>query len=176
MAQCTATAKRTGTRCTRPAGIYPVCATHGQNGRTRIAAQRKYAITEATALVEKMDHEPMQDVATQILILAQEARDLLDILGDRVAELPSFSTTDKLGAESVSAVLGALQSQQRETGRLLIAIAKLGLEDRRVRASEENVQRMASALTATLADIRLGLTHELQMEIRALFSEKIHDV
>ena len=82
---------------------------------------------------------------TQILTLAAEARTLTDILRSRVAELETLSTTDKLGAESISAVLGAYQRQLQHTGQLLIAIAKLGLEDRRTRVAEENVQRVADS-------------------------------
>ena len=169
--QCTATSSRTGERCKRAAlRGSNICTSHGVNSRTRIAAKRRVALAEATALVEAQGVEPMTDVATQILVLASEARSLLDILAARVAELESFSSTDKLGSESISAILGAYQSQQEKTGRLLIAIAKLGLEDRRTRVAEADHRRLVQAVQEGVYSDQT-LTHEQKQEIlRSIFA------
>jgi len=123
-----------------------ICTSHGANSRVRIAAKRRLATTEALALVETLDLQPMEDIPGQILTLASEARALLDILHSRVTELQSLSNVDKLGQESISAVLGAYQAQMKQTGALLISIAKLGLSERRLAVAEADTLKLATAV------------------------------
>jgi hypothetical protein len=108
----------------------------------------------------------MEDVPTQILTLAAEARQLTDVLKGQVATLQAdqMTNTDKLGVESVSALIGAYERQLQHTGQLLIAIAKLGLEDRRTRVAEGDHRKLWQAVVAGVNQCEPALSHDQQNE------------
>lgn len=153
--RCTAKAKQTGERCKRrpiPGGR--VCVMHGGAiPAVRAAAERRRADAEATALLEEVmwnpDAAPVTDPVEALAALAGKAQHALDVLGAQVT------------ANGVDGAAGLAWSRtMKELRQMLEGLERLGLEDRRVRISEQTGALLASVVRTVLE--RIELTDEQQ--------------
>lgn len=152
--RCTALARTTGERCKRrpiPGGT--VCVKHGGGApAVRAAAERRRAQAEATALLEvvwNLDAAPVTDPVEALAALAGKAQHALDVLGAQV------TTTGLDGPAGL-----AWSRTMKELRAMLEGLERLGLEDRRVRISEQTGQMLAAVVRTVLE--RINLTAEQQ--------------
>ena len=175
MSQCSAH-NRQGKPCGRQAMTGgAVCDLHGGKspGARQRAAQRR---AEAGALraLDREGVEPVRDPVGALQQLAGEVLRLKDILAERVAELQSWRYESRLGAEQLRAELGLLERAQDRAGRLLLDLAKLGLDERAARLTEQQAALMAASVRAALAacglEDRIDLLAAIADEMRTVGS------
>lgn len=148
--QCTAMSKRSRERCRRrpiPGG--KVCVMHGGAApAVRAAAEMRRTQAEATALLEVVwnpDAAPVADPVEALAALAGKAQHALDVLGAQV-------TTQ--GLDGPAGV--AWSRTMRELRQMLEGLERLGLEERRVRISEQAGQELASMVRRVLEQLDLS--------------------
>lgn len=151
-----------------------VCPTHGGRApQVRKAAHQRLAESRALRVLDREGVEPVTDPVDALARLAAEAVGLKDLLGQRVAELSDdgWVSRTKLGAEQASAWLSAYERAVERTGKLLVDLARLGLDERAVRLSEAQGRMIAQVLSAALdacglsdrADVRAALADQLRL-------------
>lgn len=150
MAQCTATANRSGKQCKR--GAAPgctVCSKHGASApQVRAAGQRRLAEQRARAVVGQLGFGPVGDPIEQLELIAGETIALKDVLRRRVEELESIRWRGE--SEQTRAEVTVYTQLLRDSATILEKVARLGLEDRKVRVREEQAAMLKAALLATL--------------------------
>jgi hypothetical protein len=175
--QCKATSKQSGERCKRR--VSPgatVCAIHGGKAPQVIAkAQERLVEAESRVLLERLGApDSLGNPVDELLAIGAEARSWLTVLRERVSELNSLTSTDKLAVERERAVVTLYERALDRTGRLLAELVKLNLDARRVAIDEMQTEMIFRALTAALATLpkqyqepaRLALVAALREEDR----------
>lgn len=147
--QCTAASKRSGVRCRAWAvEDMTVCRMHGGSSpQAREAARQRRTAAEATALLESVwdpNAAPVRDPVEALAALAGKAEHALDVLGARI------TVGDLEGATGV-----AWSRTMRELRQMLEGLERLGLEDRRVRLSEQMGQMLAGVVRSILSQLQL---------------------
>lgn len=141
--------KRSGERCRRAAALgQRVCASHGSKSPQAVAAaEKRRADAEATALLEVVwdpDAAPVTDPVEALAALAGKAQHALDVLGAQVT------------ANGLDGPAGVAWSRtMRELRQMLEGLERLGLEERRVRISEETGALLASVVRTVLDRLEL---------------------
>lgn len=79
----------------------------------------------------------------------------MEIIGERVEELRAMRYDSKAG-EQLRAEVGAYERAMASTGRLLVDLARLGLDERQVRISEAMATVVNGVIRASLAEIGLS--------------------
>ena len=157
-------------RAGNPCGRYAIsggttCPTHGGSApQVRLAAQRRLATQEATAIVAAYPHEPIDDPGTALLTVAAEYVALKDELGRRAAELESLAVKDRHGAEQVAAVLTGYMHALDSVSDVLVKINRLGLENRRVMIAESDYRALVAGLKSGLDEACRSLDPPLSHE------------
>ncbi len=150
---------REGT-CERQAGAgtdhkgYGRCSWHGgssPNGSQSAAAQRMQAETDR--LLHKYDAPAVTDHLEALQRLAGRALALEEVIGERVNALRSIRYTDEKGAEQLRAEVAVLERAMDRAGRLLVDIARLNIEERLARVTEQQAEMVKKALGKTLAEM-----------------------
>jgi hypothetical protein len=142
--RCRAISKRSGERCRRfpaPGGV--VCHFHGGATKAaKAAAKRRVAEAQAEALLKVIwdpDAAPVEDTLTAMKKLAGQLTHAVDVLGGRLAG-------DQLD-DATSVAWGRVL---RELRQLLVAMERLGIEQRLVELEAAKVRMVATALQAAL--------------------------
>lgn len=173
--RCPATNRR-GSQCGRfLAEGEVVCRFHGGAAPAALvkAAQRR-AEARALAILADLDHvEPCSDPVGDLLGIAGQSVKLCDLLRGVVAQLEEVSYRGGIGAgqEQLRGELAAYLSALQRAESVLSRVVGLGLEERRVRVSERQVEVLAAAVDAALR--RLGLDAGQQASARLLLAEEI---
>lgn len=163
--RCTAKSKSTGDRCKRQAiAGGTVCRTHGgkapqvaEAARRRLMAAEageqlaRLGVTIETTPVEVLE-AMLYEAAGNVTVLRHLAADLgLDVYGDLYHENGSPS------GRALPHVLVVMYNDERDRlAKLAEACFKLGLDERRVRLAEAQVERFLTAVTAAVTDAGLG--------------------
>ena len=79
----------------------------------------------------------------------------MEILGERVEELRSVRYSTKAG-EQLRAEVGAYERAMAAAGRLLVDLARLGLDERQVRISEQQAALVNQVIRRVLAEVGLS--------------------
>ena len=155
-----------------------VCSAHGSRSPQALKAAAVRSITaKAAALVSANGIEPTTDPVEALLMVSGEMSALSSGLRERVAALGDITVTDKLGAQYVAAELSAYQSALRELGRILVAINRLGLMERRIDIEAERVRIMHEAVRRAIwsdaagvedYDAGVRIMQAIDVELRAL--------
>lgn len=149
--QCTATSKRSGGRCKKPAmrgGT--VCLAHGGGaGQVRHAAAVRVAETETLAALASMKIVPVDDPLTELAKLAGEVLAWRDLLRARVARLAAPGYTGAIG-EQIRADVALYVAALERTEHVLVAIARCRIDERLARISERQADIVLTALDAGL--------------------------
>ena len=148
--RCTAFSRTSGERCKRhPTPGQHVCASHGAKSPQAIAAaRRRRDEAEATALLEVLwnpDAAPVTDPVEALAALAGKAQHALDVLGAQVT------------AGGLDGPAGVAWSRtMRELRQMLEGLERLGLEERRVKISEDIGHLLASVVRRVLDQLALS--------------------
>ena len=147
--RCTATSKQSGERCGRAAIVGgSVCKIHGGGSpQVQAAANRRLVEQEATKELAKVEVRPIGDPIVALGDLAAESLAILEVAKANAA-----------GAEVDSAWMAMLERSMERAGKLLEACGRLGLEERRVRLEEAQLDLAAAVVMGVLR--RAGLDPE----------------
>jgi hypothetical protein len=174
--RCTAKS-RSGERCKRAAVIGAViCHMHGGNAPQVRAAAARRALQEDAArrLGHLMDNAtPVEDPVGALMELGGKVQALVAALEQHVADLEHIGTIpggrwgDQIAPE-IGAYLGAI----REAERVLSSLARLNLDERRVRLDERRAELVQLVIERVLAqhgvdpdafDVRASVARQLQL-------------
>ena len=165
--------------CRKPAGWgtdhvgIGACRLHGGSTRNhRVSAARRATEYEARALLERLGQpEPLGDPVEELLALGAEVRSYLTVLRERLAELREFSSEDVAAIDREKALVRLYGDGLDRTHRVLADLARLGLDERRVRVRE--AQAGALLVAVARAFDRLGLDAAQQRQARQLIAAEL---
>jgi hypothetical protein len=175
--KCTATAKRSGRRCTHyPMKGSTVCAQHGGKApQVMAAAERRLVDAEASAIVRRLladpDAAPVFDPAWELARIAGRMGHAVDVLGDRVNEIDAAGKIEYRDANLVRRLNVLVEAWERLLGeyrRTLTDMTRLGIEARMSGRMEDRVAQVhGDALYRVLARIldQVQLTPEQQSRV-----------
>jgi hypothetical protein len=169
--------KRDGT-CTLPAGWgtdhvgYGPCRKHLGNTPTVIrGAERQRVDDQARKALEGFtDFAPVHDPVERLRLLAGRAEAWMTALEVKVAELTSLRYSTKT-AEQIRGEIQLYERAMAATGKVLVDLARLNLDERAVRLQEAQVMLVAGALSQALDES--GLPAEQQQAIRVRVAELV---
>lgn len=152
--------------CQRPAGWgtdhlgFGPCRTHGGNTKNhRTAALRG----QAERVLADLHAPPVDNPLTELARITGQVVAWKDGLADRVNELTSLRySTD--GGEQLRSEVALFERALDRCERFLTAMAKLNIDERLTRISEQQAALVNQAVIAALQD--LGLPAEQQQEAR----------
>jgi len=149
--RCTAR-NRQGERCGRAAAPGAlVCAMHGGKApQVRRRAAQRQAEAAARRFVDFHGAPAVNDPVGALAQLGGEALALKDALAETVSDLAEVRSTGRVG-EQVRGELQALLAAMSQCERLLVALAKLDLDERRVRLDEVRAALVAGVIERVLA-------------------------
>lgn len=152
--QCTATAKSTGNRCTRPVvrGAR-VCRFHGGKApQVKAAATLRLAEEEARKGLARLDAEPVSDPFTALSELAGQAVAWKDQLAAKVNELTTIRYEAMgAGTEQLRAEVALFERALDRCASVLGLIAKLNIDERMARINERQAEAVIRAVDAAIA-------------------------
>ena len=164
---------RFGRRCTQsPMFGQRVCRMHGgASPQARHAAMLRVAESEARAIVAELEIEPCDDPLKALSMLAGEVLAWRDVLREQVRRLSDLASTDEFGVERARSVIELYERALDRCGRVLVAIAKLNLDERMVKLSEAQGALIAEVIEGTLTE--LGLDPAQQERGRTIASKHL---
>jgi hypothetical protein len=170
---------RQGEPCGNPAGKNTDhfgagnCANHG--GAT--PSGRVHALNEqAQRLLYKHDAAPVRDPLEALQRLAGRALALEQTIGQLVNDLTSirYESGGESGGEQLRAEVAVLERAMDRCGKLLVDIAKLNIEERMARVTEEQARIVSDALAVTFRE--MGLPAEQQRDAQARLGRHLRAV
>lgn len=160
--RCSAIARRTGERCRKfPIRGANVCRSHGGAApQVRRAAHRRLAEAEAARLVAQEGSSPTRDPIEALLRVCGEMESLSTALRNRVANLSDITNTDRTGAQDTVAELQAYERSLDRLARTLVAINRLGLEERRIAIQQRKADLLRECVTRAVFSAQADLSYE----------------
>jgi hypothetical protein len=104
---------------------------------------------EAARLLYQRDAPPVTDPLSALQRLAGRAAAWEDIIGEKVNEMRSIRYSTE-GGEQLRAEIAVMERAMDRLGKLLVDIAKLGIEDRLAGVRESTARMLEEALAAAL--------------------------
>ncbi len=92
---------------------------------------------------------------------------LKDAMADQVSRLEDMTTTDRMGAENVSAVLAAYERGLERVAHTLTAINRLDIMARRVNVEQVQAELLVEALKRAVHDPVARLTYDQAQAVLA---------
>lgn len=164
---CNAQKKQGPGLCRKPAGWgtnhagIGNCRLHLGNARNhRTAAFNEQAKRE----LARLDVPAVDDPLTELKKLAGQVVAWKDALSDKVNELTAIRFTDDKGSEQLRSEIALFERAMDRCASVLSVMAKLNIDERLAAVNEQQVELVATALQASLAE--LGLDKEQQEEAR----------
>ena len=148
--RCAATSKRSGQRCKRrPSPGAKTCYIHG--GRTALASLR---VIEEQALAElaRLDLPPVEDPLSELARVCAQVLAWKDSMAGKVNKLDELRYEGKgdAGGEQLRAEVALWERALDRCERFLTAMARLNIDERLTRISEERAELIISVLSAAL--------------------------
>ena len=150
-------------RCRKHFGNAPNVIKAAENERVEQQARR--------ALEGITDFEAVTDPVERLQLLAGRAEKFMEIVGDRVAELESMRYETEMGGEQLRAEIAVYERAMINAGRLLVDLAKLNLDERAQRISEQTARLVNGIILGALADA--GLTEEMREAVRPAIARRL---
>lgn len=179
--QCTARAKGTGERCRRaPIRGATVCFVHGGMApQVRAKAARRLEVEEVEAEIRNaLAFESLDGVSNPVEILSELAARALATERALSARVNELAADDRLryraagaGTEQLRAEVGLWERWHKQAASLVETLAKLNLDERRVRLTEAQGNLVAEVLRAIFA--RLALSPAQQALIPVVVPEEL---
>jgi hypothetical protein len=133
-----------------------VCRTHGGAApQVRAAAERRQAEAAARRVLAELSVEPVTDPFTALMRLAGQVVSWQEATAALVNELESVRYRAANGAEQLRAEISLYERSMDRAVTVLAAIAKLGIEERLVRVTEQQGALVAQVIRAILGELRL---------------------
>jgi len=183
MAQCNGTTHRHGEPrpCAQPAMKgQTVCKSHGglapQNmaaAARRIAEQKAQALLDGTPLWNP-DATPTTDPVSELGLLAGQLRDLRDKLGAQIEAKDECPCCGRGDYDHVTTSM--FKTVLRESGSLLTNMARLGLEDRRIKIEERKVDMVIVAVMAGLNAAGIADDEPKMLAARQAVVSRMHEL
>lgn len=170
--KCKAHKTSTGAPCGAWAMVgSTVCVAHGGAApQVRAKAAQNIAAAKATRALEGLkDYEAITDPIERLQLLAGRAERFMAIVGARVEELTSMRYRTE--SEQLRAEVGVYERAIASTGKLLVDLARLNLDERAVRLQEAQVMILTTALAEALTEE--GLPAERRQAITARVAELV---
>jgi DNA gyrase/topoisomerase IV subunit A len=170
--KCTAHKTDTGAPCKAWAMVgSKVCVAHGGAApQVRAKAAQNIAEAEARRALEGLeDYEAITDPIERLQLLAGRAERFMEIVGTRVEELTSMRYRTE--SEQLRAEVAVYERAIASTGKLLVDLARLNLDERAVKLQEAQVAILAGALAEALAEA--GLAPEQRQAITVRVAELV---
>lgn len=169
--RCTANRKRDGQRCTHWAAQgMNVCYHHGAGTpASRAASKRRVETARAEAAVARLlpkDIQPCYDPLGALSQLAGEVLAWRDVLRAQLDHLETLNLLDAVGIDRARAVVELYERALDRASHVLVAIARLDLDERLTRITEHQAELVVTLLERVLAD--LGLDDEA--------AQRVHDL
>jgi hypothetical protein len=174
---CGARKKTAEGTCRRPAGWgtdhvgYGSCKLHGGCTPTVIkGAERERIDQQARKALEGFtDFAPVHDPVERLRMLAGRAEAWMTALEVKVAELTSLRYESNT-AEQIRGEIQLYERAMAATGKVLVDLARLNLDERAVKVQEAQVALLAGALTEALAEAGLppGQRHQITVRVGEL--------
>lgn len=152
---------RSGGTCGRPAGwgtSHPGvgrCKLHGGSTPShQIGAHLAVVEREAGELLARLGKpEPLGHPVEELLARGAECRARQQVLRQRVAELSALAAFDTSGTERERAAVVLYERSLDRLGKLLVDLARLDLDARMIRLSEQQTAVLGSVLCAVMDDL-----------------------
>lgn len=162
--RCTATSKRTGQPCRRwavPGAA--VCTTHGGKAPQVVAAaQRRIMAAEAGEILDRLgvavETTPVEALEAMLAEAAGNVavlRSVIANLGLNLWQATRHPDGTPTGTGDIHPLISLYNSERDRLANLSVACAKLGLDERRVRLAEAQVDQLLGHLAGAVADIGL---------------------
>lgn len=148
--------------CTRPAGWgtdHPgvgTCKLHGgatPNGRK--AAHTKQVQQQAAKELAKLNVEPVEDPLRELAALAGQVVAWKNVMAEKVNELTSLRYTGGIGTEQLRSEVALFERALDRCGQFLTSMARLNIDERLARITEQQQERVVAAVQAGFAAIKL---------------------
>jgi hypothetical protein len=162
--RCNAHSKmQLGGQCQRaPMADQKVCATHGGKAPQALAAAAtRNTDNKIRQKLGQLVSTPVANPLAALQELAGEAQAWKELCAQHVAELERM----RYGTEGGEAIRGEIILFERaidRLGRLLVDIAKLNIDERLAKVSEMQLDLVARALTAWMAESGMGPEEQLE--------------
>lgn len=160
---CTAHAKSTGKRCTRPVNDgFTVCRFHGGHSPNAIAGAQVRAFEQkARALIFSYDEDRRQitDPFQELLNVASDMAAFRDAIKVLLNDMQDRITQDVGGVgggnteETLRPVFVAYERAQERVATILAKIVQLGIEDRMARVTERQAETFARLIDGIVTDL-----------------------
>jgi hypothetical protein len=157
---------REGT-CTQAAGWgtthpgFGHCKLHGGSAPSgRIAGAEQ----QARAELARLNVPPVENALTALAAIAGEVVAWKDVLAAKVNDLSSLRYKTE-GGEQLRAEVALWERALDRCGKFLVDMAKLDIDERLARVTEQQAEQISAALTAVLAE--MGLSQDQQRAARA---------
>lgn len=159
-AKCTGRSSRTGEPCQAyPVRGAKVCVAHGGRAPQVKAKARERAVEQqARAELARLDVDPVEDPLSELAKIAGQVIVFKDQVAARVNELNSIRYSTETG-EQLRAEVGLLERAFDRCEKFLTAMARLNIDERLARISEERAEFIITVLTIALE--RAGIEGDL---------------
>ena len=127
-------------------------------------------------MLERENLIPVEDPLLQLQLLAAEVVRWKELLGDKVEELESWTFDDAHEHEDVRAVLAAYERSLEHAHRVLVDMARLGIDERLARITEKQAETLIRVIEAVLDSRELGLSRELRQTGRTILARELSAV
>lgn len=133
-------------------------------------AERKAGRFLATFDIDPDEHvSPLE----QLVAAWRRARTLAAALRAMIGETDPDILIEGRVSPVLNPAIEAWQKQEQAAFDMGAALAKLGIEQHRLRIEEASVEALAGVLRATLSDARVGLTIAQQQSALSVFAERL---
>ena len=165
--------ERQGKRCRRgPTPGATVCYKHGASApQVKQSAARRVTVAKVTKAIQGEIIGPISDPQATLELLAGESLRYFEKFRDRVEELQSARYESAQGFEQIRGEAQLMAQWMDKAQKSAEILAKLPLEERRVRVTEFQMRRVFLAISAGLA--KSGLTEQQQAAIKAAIAEEL---
>ena len=147
------------------------CSWHGgcsPSGRAAAIGQ------QAAQLLYKYDADPVTDTLGALQRLAGRALELERVIGEKVNDLSSLRYETETGGEQLRAEVAVLERAMDRAARLLVDIAKLGIEERLAKVTEAQAELAQKAFGFTLSE--MGFTAEQRKDAQVRLGRHLRAV
>ena len=160
----------------QPCGNWPikggvVCGAHGGKApQVRAKARERAAEEEARKQLARLDLPPVEDPLSELARVCGQVLGWKDMLAGKVNDLTSLRYEGEGSGEQLRAEVALWERALDRCERFLTAMARLNIDERLARISEERAEVIITTLTAALD--RAGAAPELSDAVLTAFDEE----